>query len=197
MKIPCFGIQQGRGLGHVEGSGQVPESFATEVRLAIDQSRSWLCGFFRNSTPHARRVRGGRGSQRWRIARRLAVLDISGTRRHLFGKRLALTDIFMESTVRIPLDVPPRDPGPGVGARIVDGHFIAQRHQIGARDFLDDVEQVGMRITVRVEPGSLIETDRVDDERVFVPMTNRMSHPRRRQRIALRMGTAIHEHLAP
>src|SRR5687768_5173473 len=68
-------------------------------------------------------------------------------------------------------------PGPGVGAGIVDRHFVPERVEVGAGDALDHVELIGMHHPERTarHPESFVETDRVDDQRVFLPPAHRMT----------------------
>src|SRR5206468_11079472 len=63
-------------------------------------------------------------------------------------------------------------PRRGVGAGIIDGHFILQRPEIDARQAFDQVEPVGMRQSVPVHPKHFIETDRVHDQGIPFPVAD-------------------------
>src|SRR5439155_539624 len=62
-----------------------------------------------------------------------------------------------------------------VGAWIVDSDFIAQRLEIEARPFFDEVKLLRGWRSVRVDPPAFVEADGVDDESVALPAAYRMS----------------------
>src|SRR5262249_28000810 len=97
-----------------------------------------------------------------------------------------------------PRDVPCNSPRPGVRARIVDDGFVVKRLFADACEFFDNVEKVCVRMSPEVEPGSFVETNTVDDERVSLPTTDRVAHPTLAiDRIVWRVRAAIHKNLAP
>ena len=57
----------------------------------------------------------------------------------------------------------------------------------------DDVELLGVRVTFKVEPEPVVESDGVDDERVSVPSANRVTVPRRVRIHGMR--SSVHEDL--
>src|SRR5688572_19473130 len=70
-----------------------------------------------------------------------------------------LTDVFRQFTVRIPRHVPAYGPWPRVRAGVVDRRFVAQRTLVGPRDTFDNVQHVRMRMSVVVDPRTLVEAD--------------------------------------
>ena len=67
-------------------------------------------------------------------------------------------------------------PGLCVELRIFHRHFVRQMVGVRARPALDDVHGVAVRMRVVVNPAHLIlESDRVDDQRVAIPLANAVS----------------------
>ena len=61
-----------------------------------------------------------------------------------------------------------------VRAGIIDGRFDFQMAQIGTTVPFNQVQPGRHRLTTRAQPSLVIETDCVDDQRVSVPMADRM-----------------------
>src|SRR6476619_7818436 len=80
-----------------------------------------------------------------------------------------------------------------VRAWIIDGRFDFQMAQIGTTVPFNQVQPGRHRLTTRAQPSLVIETDCVDDQRVSVPMADRMPVPCWVE--ILRMGTTVEEHL--
>ena len=68
-------------------------------------------------------------------------------------------------------------PGLGVSSWIVDGEFDFEMPQIGPPEALDDVHLFGVGMAHVIEPGSIVEADAVDYQRVAFPMSDGMPHP--------------------
>ena len=72
-----------------------------------------------------------------------------------------------------------------------------KRPLVAPRELLDHVQQVGVRVARVVDPRRLVESDDIDDEGVAVPAPDGMSKVGGVERIAARMGAAVHVDLAP
>src|SRR5262245_43775008 len=66
--------------------------------------------------------------------------------------------------------------------------------QIEARVALDHMQLIAVRNALAVEPGLVIESYRVNDKNVAVPMGDRVTHPEGLE--ILRMTTAVKKQLA-
>src|SRR5262249_57787221 len=66
--------------------------------------------------------------------------------------------------------------------------------QIGARVAFDHVQLIAVRNALAIEPGLVIESNRVDDKNVAVPMGDRITHPERLK--ILRRTRAVKEQFA-
>src|SRR5437764_1230339 len=62
---------------------------------------------------------------------------------------------------------------------IVHDHFVRDVPEVRARETLNEVQLIAVRVADRVEPRLVVEVDRVDDERVAFPMADRIAEPRR------------------
>jgi hypothetical protein len=65
-------------------------------------------------------------------------------------------------------------PYSGVRTWIINRHLIFQGVVIHASQAFDEMQPIGMRQRIAIHPGALIKTDRIDDERVSLPMANGM-----------------------
>src|SRR5688572_7495610 len=72
-----------------------------------------------------------------------------------------------------PAHRPAARPWPRVGARIFDGHFVAHRVQIDARELLDQAQLLGVRQPAVGEPEVLVEPAGVGHERAALPFSHR------------------------
>src|ERR1700730_12948550 len=72
---------------------------------------------------------------------------------------------------------PPDHPGAGKDVRIVDRRFVLERVEGGARETLDDVERLG--VAIAVDLGLVVESDGIDNQRVALPASDGVAHPRR------------------
>src|SRR5262245_1915779 len=79
--------------------------------------------------------------------------------------------------------------GAGIGDR---GHDL-ELAELGARIALDGLELLRVRMADEVEPEEVVEPDRLDDERVALPVADRVAVPRRL--FVVGMPAAIHEDL--
>ena len=75
-------------------------------------------------------------------------------------------------------------------AGIFEDDVIEERAVVRARVALDDVELLGVRRAAAIEPELVVEADRIDDERVAFPVTDRVSEPRGNK--TLRVLAAVH-----
>src|SRR4030095_15816030 len=80
-----------------------------------------------------------------------------------------------------------------IGARIGDGGHDLELAELGARIPLDGLELLRVRMADEVEPEEIVEPDRLDDERVALPVTDRVAVPR--GLLVVGMLAAIHEDL--
>ena len=62
---------------------------------------------------------------------------------------------------------------------VVNRHFNFESTDITAVKAFDHVQGIAVRVTEAVEPASVIEADRIDDEGVAVPLAGRITHPPR------------------
>src|SRR2546427_536625 len=82
----------------------------------------------------------------------------------------------------------------GIRPGIIDSNLVDQRSHVLSRPAFDGVKLFRMRVAAKIEPELVIESDRVDHQRVAFPSPDRMSIPRRVR--ILWMLPAIHEDLA-
>src|SRR5438093_1479542 len=61
---------------------------------------------------------------------------------------------------------------------IVHDHFVRDVPEVRAREALNEVQLIAVRVADRVEPRLVVEVDLVDDERVAFPMAGRIAEPR-------------------
>src|SRR5215510_13800109 len=71
-------------------------------------------------------------------------------------------DVFIELTVWPPLHIPGHGPWAGIRAWIVYQSFIMQLIPSGTREFLNDMQHIGMRMTCEIEPCPFIEISDID-----------------------------------
>src|SRR5689334_22579111 len=98
----------------------------------------------------------------------LALPDFGEQPTHPWAVLLA--DVLLDLAFRIPHDVEPDRPRLGVGARIVDGGFVAQGVEILPCEALDEMHPIGMWIAGHIDPAAFVESHDIDDERVAVPV---------------------------
>ncbi len=65
--------------------------------------------------------------------------------------------------------------------RIFDGGFVGNHIRAGARVALHHVQLVAMEIPSAVEPGLIVEAGDVDHQRVALPVSDGLAHPRIRR----------------
>ncbi len=86
-------------------------------------------------------------------------------------------------------------PWPRVRLRIVDGDPDLQVAEVAPREPLGDAQRLAVREPAVVQPGHVVEPDRLDDERVAFPLAHRVAEPGRlgigRQRTAVGEDLAI------
>src|SRR5439155_6220436 len=70
-------------------------------------------------------------------------------------------------------------PLPGEGLGVVDDHFVGDVTQVGPREALDEMQLIAVRMANRIQAGPPVEIDRVDDQRVALPVAHRVAEPRR------------------
>ena len=62
-----------------------------------------------------------------------------------------------------------------VGAGVVYGDLFGERAEVGPRVALYRVEALGVGMAFEIEPGAVVEADRIDYERVLVPAAGGIS----------------------
>jgi hypothetical protein len=102
-----------------------------------------------------------------------------------------LADVFEQFHAGLHEQEETTGPRRGVGAGIVNRDLVFDRIRIGASETLAEMKLVGRGEAIAVEPEALVETDRVDDERIAFPMADRMPVIGRNK--LLRVWAAIHE----
>src|SRR5690606_21625096 len=61
--------------------------------------------------------------------------------------------------------------------RVFEGRRVLDRGAVEEPPALDDVELIAVIVPGTIEPGSSVEADAVDDQRVAFPRSARISHP--------------------
>src|ERR1700686_5164913 len=84
----------------------------------------------------------------------------------------------------------------GVGARIENRGFNHKSPQVLTRITFDGMQLVGMRMAFSVEPKAVVESDRVDYERVAIPSADGIAVPTRPPVGFRRMRAAVDADLA-
>ena len=80
-----------------------------------------------------------------------------------------LADVLEQLGPRFPAQVEIALPRRGIGAGIVDRHFVLDRVRIGAREAFQCPESFRVRVSAPVDPEALVETCGVDDQRIAFP----------------------------
>src|SRR5690606_24901026 len=110
---------------------------------------------------------------------------------------VVVTEVLDDVLVGYPLLRPRRGPRARVRPRVVDRDLVSERVDVRARDALDQMQRLGVRIAFTVQPEPLVEADRVDHERVAFPVSDRVTEVARIQQLARRMLSPVHVDLAP
>ena len=118
--------------------------------------------------------------------------DLPGVR-ILLHRVILLADVFLNLPFGLQFKNSRGCPGLRVRFRIVNRVPVLERVMNHAAHAFDDVQRIRMRQAHRVEPGLVIETDRVNDQRVAFKFADRVPHVRRFQ--IARMSSPIHEDL--
>src|SRR5579864_9391992 len=77
------------------------------------------------------------------------------------------------------LEFPEAGPWLRISLGIINGDIHAQLIVLRTRDALYDVQLVGVWKAGAVDPGLVVEADRVDHQRISFPPADRVSHPSR------------------
>src|SRR4051812_723474 len=77
---------------------------------------------------------------------------------------VVLTDILEQLLPRTPAKKNAAGPRCGIGAGIVDGEFVFQRIEIRSRESLHEMQPVGGRSSLPVDPELFVEADGIDDQ---------------------------------
>src|ERR1700722_7609583 len=100
---------------------------------------------------------------------------------------LAVSEFFLlahalpiQTQVRPQLEAGLYRPGLAVRLWILNRNVVAQRFMIDAPHPLDDVQRVAVRMAGAVEPGFIVKSDGVADQRVAIPLADGVAHPERR-----------------
>src|SRR6266516_650435 len=83
--------------------------------------------------------------------------------------------------------------GPGIIARIVDGDFVDQGTEVFSSPALGGVQLLRVRVSAEIEPKFVVESDRIDYQRVAFPVSDGVPVPGRID--ILGMLAAVHEDL--
>src|SRR5262249_30524558 len=65
----------------------------------------------------------------------------------------------------------------GEGLGILQSDFHLKVPEIGSAVALDDMQFLGMRDALAVQPGFVVESDGIDDKRVTIPLGDGIAHP--------------------
>src|SRR5262249_6384506 len=85
-----------------------------------------------------------------------------------------------------------------ISPRIIDCGFVVQRAFVWARKLLRNVHLSRVRMAVVIQPGSLVEANDINDQRVALPTPYGVPQPSLTfNRFRLRMLPAIHINLTP
>src|SRR5580692_13076674 len=68
-------------------------------------------------------------------------------------------------------------PGFGVGVRVFYRHLIVQRRFVCTLDALHSMQGLCVRMAILIEPTAVVESDRVDHQRVTFPTTDGIAEP--------------------
>src|SRR5690606_15900947 len=145
----------GAAMGHEPGLLSPIDFRPGHMGMAVDDHRVSAFPRLRRPSPHA---------AAWRSLTDHVVINAVGL----------VADVLEDILVGRPTLIPRRGPRPGVGSWVVDRDLVPQGADVRPRDALDQVQPFRVRITFPMHPEPLVEADRVDDERVAVPMTDRM-----------------------
>src|SRR4029079_7797069 len=69
-------------------------------------------------------------------------------------------------------------PGPRERLRIGNRRFVAEDVRRRARVALGDLQLIAVEVAGPIEPGAVVEAGRLDDERLALPVADRLAHPR-------------------
>src|SRR6266446_2237162 len=86
-----------------------------------------------------------------------------------------LANVFFDLAAGNPADVPTNRERLCVSSGVIDGGFVMHIVVRRTREAFDQVHFRGMDITVAREPVSFIEADRIDDQRIPLPVADRMA----------------------
>src|SRR4030095_11078330 len=69
------------------------------------------------------------------------------------------------------------DPRLGIGLWVINRYCDLQSLGIDAPVSFGEVHRIAVRIAVEIQPGYIVEADRIDDKCVSLPSSDRISHP--------------------
>src|SRR6266853_1382888 len=102
-----------------------------------------------------------------------------------------LTELFRQGPLRPQQKVQVRCPRLRICFRVLDGDIVQQVVVIDPPEALYDVQSVAVRVTYPVKPGFIVEIYCVDDQRISLPVPDRVSHPRRAEAGVMRAAVRV------
>src|ERR1700682_2993402 len=81
----------------------------------------------------------------------------------------------------------------GVSLGVIDGDLNAQMPEVGACEALGDMHRVAVGMTCVIQPAPVVESSGIDNQRVSLPLTSRITIPGRQRDFGT--AAAIHENL--
>src|SRR5258708_38924455 len=93
-----------------------------------------------------------------------------------------LAKLFRQGPRRLQGEHDSAGPRSCVGLRVVDGDLVLQMVAVDAPDVFDNAQRVAVRVADAVEPSLLVEIHRVGNQRISLPMPDRVAHPQSTER---------------
>src|SRR5687767_9855312 len=97
---------------------------------------------------------------------------------HVWKVPFVLAHVFEQLRVRHQLERDLHTPGTRVGLRVVEGELDLEPAKIQPAHPFGDLERVRVWVSAVVQPRSIVDADRFDDERVGIPAPNGVAEPR-------------------
>jgi hypothetical protein len=86
-----------------------------------------------------------------------------------------VADVFQQLGVRHQTEPIGSTPGPRVRFGVVDDDLKIRMAEVAAAEALAHMQCIAVGVASGVEPGSVVETCRIDDERIAIPMPDGIS----------------------
>src|SRR6266850_6086753 len=104
---------------------------------------------------------------------------------------IVLANMLHNLPVRPQLEVQLCLPWLGICLRVVDRQVDLQGVVVNAPDAFNKVHGVAVWITFPIECGLVVKTDRIGNERISLPLANRVAHPQRAQLFVMRAPVCV------